>query len=748
MLVDQRADLLADHLQDALAQVLSLQDRPPVGVDDRALFVHHIVELDGVLADIEVIPFDARLRALDRTVDQLGFDRHIVVDPQALHDPLDALHRAEAAHQLVLERQIEPRRAGVALAAGAPTQLVVDPARLVALGTDDMQPAQADHLLALGIGDPPGLRQRSLALLRCGLLDRDPLFVQNLLDQPLGIAAEQDVGATAGHIGRDRDCAQPPGLGDDVRLALVVLGVQHLVLDALALQALAQPLRGFHRGRADQHRSPDLLHLLDLAHHCIELGLLGAVDLVVQVLTDHGPVSRDHHHIEVIDLAQLLALSVGRTGHTGQLLVHTEIVLEGDRRQRDVLLLDRHALLGLDRLVQAIAPAPAWHLAPGELVDDDHLTVLDHIVAVAVIDKLRPQGVLEEMGELEVLRIVEALVVGDAEHAFNLGDAGVGELDAFGTLLDHEIAVRLEPLFLDLLGRDRAGLEVGHQPCEAPIFGAALLRRAGDDQRRARLVDQDVVDLIHDRIVQLALHELAHIPGHVVAQVIEAELVVGTVRYISQVGLAARAGAPMDQARILLIGVRIHVLRVVQRRDIVRDEADRQAEQVIDRAHPARADLGEVIVHRHQMAALALERVEIQRQGRDERLALAGLHLGDLALVQHDPADELDIVMTLAERAARRLAHGGEGFRQQIVEGFALRQPGLELIGLGAQLLVRERLKLRLQAIDRFDQRRELLERALVAVTDNLLDQVEHLYSPVVSNHYRCTALILTGTEL
>ena len=40
----------------------------------------------------------------------------------------------EDAHQVVFERQIEARRAGVALAAGAAAQLVVDAARLVALG--------------------------------------------------------------------------------------------------------------------------------------------------------------------------------------------------------------------------------------------------------------------------------------------------------------------------------------------------------------------------------------------------------------------------------------------------------------------------------------------------------------------------------------------------------------------------------------------------------------------------------------
>ena len=43
---------------------------------------------------------------------------------------------------------------------------------------------------------------------------------------------ELDVGAAAGHVGRDRDRARLPGARDDLRFALVVLRVQHVVRDA------------------------------------------------------------------------------------------------------------------------------------------------------------------------------------------------------------------------------------------------------------------------------------------------------------------------------------------------------------------------------------------------------------------------------------------------------------------------------------------------------------------------------------
>ena len=54
---------------------------------------------------------------------------------------------------------------------------------------------------------------------------------------------------------------------------------------------------------------------------------------------------------------------------------------------------------------------------------------------------------------------------------------------------------------------------------------------------------------------------------------------------------------------------------------------------------------------------------------RDEGLALAGLHLGDLALVEDDAADELDVEVAHAERPLHRLAGHREDLGQDVVEG-------------------------------------------------------------------------------
>jgi hypothetical protein len=63
-------------------------------------------------------------------------------------------------------------------------------------------------------------------------------------------------------------------------------------------------------------------------------------------------------------------------------------------------------------------------------------------------------------------------------------------------------------------------------------------RGAGDDQRRARLVDQDRVHLVDDGEAELTLQLVLQGEGHVVAQVVEAELVVGAVDDVGLVGEA------------------------------------------------------------------------------------------------------------------------------------------------------------------------------------------------------------------
>ena len=120
-----------------MLQVVARQDVAAAAVDDLALLIHHVVVLEQMLADVEVVAFDLALRVGDGARDQAVLDGHAFLHAEAGHQPLDALG-AEDAQQIVLEREEEARGARIALAAGAAAQLVVDAPALVAFRADDV----------------------------------------------------------------------------------------------------------------------------------------------------------------------------------------------------------------------------------------------------------------------------------------------------------------------------------------------------------------------------------------------------------------------------------------------------------------------------------------------------------------------------------------------------------------------------------------------------------------------------------
>jgi hypothetical protein len=158
------------------------------------------------------------------------------------------------------------------------------------------------------------------------------------------------------------------------------------------------------------------------------------------------------------------------------------------------------------------------------LVDDEHLAVHDDVVLVALEQLLGLDRVVEVADQRGVDRLVEVV---DAEPVLDLGDAGLEDADGALLLVD---------LVVDVAPRSRA--RCGRTP--VPL--GRLVGGAGDDQRGARLVDEDRVDLVDDREVVAALDQLLLRPRHVVAQVVEAELVVRAVGDVAGVLRAALGG--------------------------------------------------------------------------------------------------------------------------------------------------------------------------------------------------------------
>ena len=313
--------------------------------------------------------------------------------------------------------------------------------------------------------------------------------------------------------------------------------------------------------------------------------------------------------------------------------------------------LDAQALLGLDRLVQALAPASARHLATGELVHDDDLAVLDDVVPVALVQRVRLERGIEVPGEPRV-RVVQVL---DAQQLLDLVDAVLGRGDGLVLEVDEEVAALLLALGPPLEARD--------EPGEGEVEVRGLLRLARDDERGPRLVDEDVVNLVHDRVRAFPLHALVHLQDHVVPQVVEAELVVGAVGDVGRVRLPPLDGAQVDQP---LVAGGVAGLEQVGR--VMGDDAHGQAQEVEHRSHPLGVAPGEVVVGRDDVDAAAGQGVEDGGERRDEGLALARPHLRDLPLVEDDRAHQLDVELAHVQRPLHGLAAGGEDLRDDLVQ--------------------------------------------------------------------------------
>ncbi|MNV70148.1 hypothetical protein D3C71_1630940 [compost metagenome] len=118
------------------------------------------------------------------------------------------------------------------------------------------------------------------------------------------------------------------------------------------------------------------------------------------------------------------------------------------------------------------------------------------------------------------------------------------------------------------------------------------------------------------------------------------------------------------------------------------------------------------------MHADAGQCIEVDRQRGGEGLAFAGAHFSDLAVVQGHAAEQLHVEVAHLHDALGTFTHDRKGFRQQVVQAFALAHPLLEFLGLGAQPIVAELLKFGLHRIDASHRLAVLLEKPIVAAAE------------------------------
>ena len=148
------------------------------------------------------------------------------------------------------------------------------------------------------------------------------------------------------------------------------------------------------------------------------------------------------------------------------------------------------------------------------------------------------------MLDLQVLRVGQVL---DVEEILHLLHAVLGQVNHLILLIHHEVAGLLHILAHDgvdlgeLLGNG-ALLQLAGQNVADLVQLGGLAALPGNDQGRSRLVDQNGVNLVDDAVVQIPQNQLLLVNRHVVAQVIESQLVVGYIGDVAGIGFSAVIG--------------------------------------------------------------------------------------------------------------------------------------------------------------------------------------------------------------
>ena len=760
-------EFFVDEGEKQVARFVGLQRFVADAVNDFALLVEDVVVLQRVFAIRVMDGLDAALRGFDGAVQQRMLQR-LAFDEGLLQHAGDDAGVGEEAHQVVFERNEELRAARVALAGTAPAQLAVDAARFVALGAEHEEPAELAHAFAeLDVG--PAARHvggdgHGAALTRL----RDDLRFDFVILRVQHVVRNAGVFEAAGkHFGGlDARGADEHRLSALVRLFdfLDGFGVffaarleNHVVLvdadaglvrrdgdDAEAVDVVKFSGFGFRRSRhsreffvhaeiiLNRDGGVSLRFLFDL-HAFLRLDRL--VQPVAPAATGHDApgVFVDDHHLVVLDdvMDVLLEKRIGaqKLGNAVNVLARADeavfrLLLElgallggkvfarvdGDEFRRNVGQDERVGIVRAQRVAAELRQVGLAAL----FVDGVIKLFLDletafpvervHHFRVEGVELFAPFAVFHHLEELLVARRAE-LDLQELDQPRLLGAQIVVARGALEQLPRgfHERVAQARLLLDDF---PHAGLELVER------LSAVFLHGTGNDQRRARLVDEDGVDFVDDAIVMVALHLLGDGRRHaVVAQIIEAELGSRAVSDVALVGFAA----------------------LVRRHGIL-NAADRQPEKFVKMPHPLRVAARQIVVDRDELAVSSRERVEVKRERRHQRLALARRHFRDFVAVKRDSADELNVEMHHVPRqlvvaddrrrpaqTPRGVLHDGEGLRQQLIQRLAFLEALHQLRRFRLQRLVGQFLVLGFQRVDFFDDRSALSdELPVVASRENL----------------------------
>ena len=414
-------------------------------------------------------------------------------------------------------------------------------------------------------------------------------------------------------------------------------------------------LGGLDGAGAHEDRAAAAMDGLDVLDDGRPPRLRGGIYMVGPASPDEAPVRRHTNDGEPVDRPELTADLTSGSRHAGEPDVPPEESLVAHPRPRRLPARERTTFLGLEELVQAVLPGAVGHDAPRVFVDDLHFPVGHEVVPVAVEEMLGDERLAHELFASLASREHAAERAG---KIFEAHLSCIGDADGPVAAIDDEVGAGAE------LSRERQGGLV--QPSLRRLVDSPR-----DDERRARLVHQHAVGLIDEAVGEPAQQKLPRAcllarealelqldaariapEDETIPEIVEDDLLVRAIGDVARVRCAPRLG--------------VHA---------VRDRSDGEPQRPVDRSHPVCVALDEIIVDGDDVHRHSGQRHRAGRQGSRQRLAFAGLHLGD-DTGQEDPAtDELNVEVPQAQRLGGRFSDHRKGPGHEVfAEAFTMKR--------------------------------------------------------------------------
>ena len=202
---------------------------------------------------------------------------------------------------------------------------------------------------------------------------------------------------------------------------------------------------------------------------------------------------------------------------------------------------------------------------------------------------------------------------------------------------------------------------------------------AGNDQRCSCFIDQNGVNFVDDRKVQISLYHLFLTSYHVVTQVVKTEFVICTVCDIAVICFTAF--------------VIIHTIQ---------DTAYCQTQESVNLTHLCCVTLCQIVIDCNDMHTFAFQCIQVCRQCCHQCFTFTCFHFRDTALVHDNTTHQLYGEMFHIQHmgTGRCFSYHRICFRQDLIQCFAICQTILEFLCFASQFFIRKVFILGTQCFD------------------------------------------------